>query len=68
VGRFSQQLAERIELTLDSIRRAIEAGAVERARSSEQAKARQAAIDARLATLVSAEEQLGAVRAQAANL
>ena len=68
VNRFSQQLAERIRLTVDSIRRAIEAGTVERAHSGEQAAARQAAIDGQLATLAAVDARLDAIRTQAATL
>jgi hypothetical protein len=68
VNRFSQHLAERIRLTLESIRRAIAAGTVERAHSSEQATARQAAIDKQLVTLAAVDTRLDAIRTQAANL
>lgn len=65
---LSEYLAERIRLTLDSVRRAIEAGTVERAYSGEQAEARQAAIDGQLATLAAVDARLDAIRAQAATL
>lgn len=68
VDRFGEHLAERIRLTLDSIRRAIEAGTVERAQSGAQAEARQAAIDGQLAALAAVDARLDAIRTQAANL
>jgi GTPase SAR1 family protein len=68
VGRFSQHLAERIRLTLDSIQKAIAAGTVARAQSSEQSGVRHASIDAQLRTLAATEADLTAIRAQAANL
>ena len=68
VNRFSQQLAERIRLTLESIRRAIAAGTVERAHSGEQAAARQATIDGQLATLAAVHTRLEEIRTQAAAL
>jgi len=66
--RFSRQLADRIRLTLDSVRAAIEAGTVERARSSEQAAARHAAIDQQRLILAAVEERLTMLREQSANL
>jgi len=68
VGRFSRQSAERIQLTLDGIRKAIEAGSIERAHSGEKAAARQASIDGQLATLVAVEQRLEMIRSQAASL
>jgi len=68
VNRFAQQLAERLRLTVGSIRHAIEAGTVERAHSGEQAAARQAAIDDQLATLAAVDARLDAIRTQAATL
>ena len=67
MDRFSEQLAERIRLTVGSIRRAIAAGTAERARSGEQAVAWQAAIDGQLATLAAVDTRLDAIRTQAAN-
>jgi hypothetical protein len=61
-------LAERIRLTLDSVRRAIAAGTAEHAHSGEQAAARQAAIDGQLAALPAVGARLEEIRAQAATL
>ena len=68
VNRFAQQLAERIRLTLESIRRAIAAGTAERAHSGEQAAARQAAIDGQLAMLATVDARLEEIRTQATRL